>query len=335
MAIETHATRLSARMAIDDIVLNGMPGRYFALASTHTRDGRYVMNVRDWDTGKYATYDADIDTHAITSLAMHGWTVNIVTRGDIVVMFAHDRATVIVDRLPAGYIDVKCRSRDVSGMYVGDRWCQQLVDDIYVIDRQDTLIRISWHDVAQRYDIIAVVDSQVEDFCVHDHGNAILKTTGTLVMTDGQTVDMQAVDAGVKWSTVIKAADRWLVCGDKTDMTSTIASLDDRGVVISHVSIRTKAVEGQACIKYLKTAIVRHHRAIILAIDVDACCHLISMTASGRQHTIDSMLTMRRPDVHYPYEYCKQIASMTETDTEGQYIVAGYMWIRKLTVRLN
>ena len=221
-------------------------------------------------------------------------------------------------------------------MYVGDRWCQQLDDDIYVIDDKDTLTRISWHDViARRYDIIAVVDSQVEDFCVHGHGNAILKTTGTLVMTGGQTVDMQAVDTGVKWSTVIKAADRWLVCGDKTDMTSTIASLDDRGVVISHVSIRTKAVEGQACIKYLKTAIVRHHRAIILAIDVDACCHLISMTASGRLHTLDSMPSIRRPDVEYPGDDYKLITSMTETDTEGQYIVAGYMWIRKLTVRLN
>ena len=170
---------------------------------------------------------------------------------------------------------------------------------------------------------------------MHGRGNAILKTTGTLVINIDQTVDMQAIDAGVKWSTVIKAADRWLVCGDKTDMTSTIASLDDRGVVISTVSIRTNAVSGQAWIKYLKTAIVRHDRAIILAIDVDACCHLISMTASGRLHMLDSMPSIRRPDVQYPGDAHKQIASMTETDTEGQYIVAGYMWIKKLTVRLN
>ena len=170
---------------------------------------------------------------------------------------------------------------------------------------------------------------------MRDQGNAILKMAGTLVLNAGRSVNMQDAYAGVKWSTVIKSADQWILCGDKADRTSTIFSLDDQGVVTSSVSILSTAVDGTAFIKYLKTAIVRRHQAIILAIDVDACCHLISMTAIGHLHTLESMPTIRRPDAIYPNDSYKRILSMTEADNLGQYIVAGYMWIKKLTVRLN
>ena len=116
---------------------------------------------------------------------------------------------------------------------------------------------------------------------------------------------------------------------------STIASIDDRGLVISSMSIRTTAVNGEAFIQYLKTAIVTGNQAIILAIERSACCHLILMTASGHLHVIESMPSIRRPNVEYPDDRLKTITSMTKSDIEGQYIVAGYSWIKKLTVRLN
>ena len=337
MAIEALSS-LSAGMAVDDIAMIGMPAiKYSVLAMTHALHSRYLMCVNDHGGSNDAVCYADIDARAMTSICKHVCVYNIVTRDGIAVVFKYKGNVVVVDdREHAGWTEFKCRQRPISGMYVANRWCQQLDDDIYIVDDKDRLMRISWHDVkAGRYASHAVVDSHVEDFYVHDQGIAILKTTGTLVINGGQTVCMQAVDDNAKWSAVVKAADRWLVCGDKTDMTSTIVNLDDQGVVISSVSILTKAVYDDAWIKYLKTAIVRHHQAIILAIDVDACCHLISMTASGRLHIIDSMPSIRRRDIKYPEEKFKQITSMTETDTEGQYIVAGYMWIKKLTVRLN
>ena len=116
---------------------------------------------------------------------------------------------------------------------------------------------------------------------------------------------------------------------------STIASIDDRGLVISSMSIRTTDVGGYAYIRHIKTAIVTGDRAIILAMELSACCHLISMTASGHLNLIESMPSIRRPDVEYHHDCYKVIYSMTESDVEGQYIVAGYSWIRKLTVRLN
>ena len=50
---------------------------------------------------------------------------------------------------------------------------------------------------------------------------------------------------------------------------------------------------------------------------------------------IESMPSICKPDVKYPDESWKAITSMTESDVEGQYIVAGYSWIKKLTVKLN
>ena len=334
MAIEACSS-LSASMAIEDIVLNNMPARYSIYSMTHAHDSRYVMRVFDEGARTNTIYAADIDSHNIDVLGKHEYVRNIVTRDDLIVMFNSHKATVLDNRSQAGHIDVKCRHKHASGSYLSGRYCQQLNEDIYVVDTDGKLWRISWLDViARRYTSHTVVDKNVEDFYMHEHGNAILKTTGIIALSGGQSINMQDVDGDAKWSAVIRSANRWIACGDKSDM-STIASIDDRGVIISSISIRTTAVNGHAFIRYLKTAIVTGDQAIILAIENSACCHLISMTASGRLHLIESMPSICRPDVQYPSDAYKTISSMTESNIEGQYIVAGYMWIKKLTFRLN
>ena len=334
VAVDT-CTSLSACLALDGIVLNNMPARYSILSMTHSSDSRYVMAVCDQDAMATAIYAVDIDTRAVDTIAK-GAAVNIVTRGGVVVTFATNTAAVRLNRAITGNIDIECRNRVASGWPIHDRWCQQLFDDIYVIDSSDSLYRISWHDViAGRYDSKCLIDDSVEDFYMHEHGNAILKTTGIIALKDGRSVNMQDVDDIAKWSAVIRSADRWIACGDRTDSRSTIASIDDAGVVISTVTLCTTDVDGEAFIKYLKTAIVRGRQAVILAIDISARCHLISMTASGRLHMLESMPSIYKPDVVYPDDTWKATTSMSETDVEGQYIVAGYMWIKKLTVELN
>ena len=116
---------------------------------------------------------------------------------------------------------------------------------------------------------------------------------------------------------------------------SNIASIDDQGVVISSMPIDTTDVCSRAFISYLKTAIVKRHQAIILAIEHSAICHLISMTASGQLYLLESMPSIRRPDVEYPTDWHKAMTSATETDIEGQYVLAGYKWIRMMTVILD
>ena len=339
MAIETHSTilQVQACLTIEDIVLNNMPASYGIESIANARDSRFMMNVCDFDVEENALYAADIDTSHTDRIGEY-ITINIVTRDDIVVVFEfEDKATVLDKGIEAGQIDVKCKTRHASGCRMSDRYCQQLNGDIYVVDEDAKLWRVSWYDIkTRRYDVKCLFSDNVEDFYMHEHGNAILKTTGIIALSGGQSINMEDVDGSVEWSAVIRSANRWIACGDKKyDDMSTIASIDDQGVVKSSMSICTTAVDDKAFIKYLKTAIVTGDQAIILAIDIRACCHLISMTASGQLHMIESMLTVRKPDVEYPSDGYKAITSITETDVKSQYIVAGYMWIRKLTVRLN
>ena len=341
VAVDT-CYRLFIPVDIDDVVLNNMPAEYFIQLMSYVRDSRYVMTVYDYDAGVYATYAANIDTRDIDKIGVYGNAVNIVTRGGIVVVFKDgDNAVVLDKRVDAGQIDIKCKCWHASGDEISDRYCQQLNGDIYVVDRDANLWRVSWHDIKTgRYDVKCLIDDDVEDFYMHEHGNAILKTTGIIALRGGHSIDMQDVDGDAKWSAVIRSANRWIACGDKSDENeednneedrkSTIVSFDDRGLVISSMSIRTTPVDGYSFIKYLKTVGVTGNQAIIVAMEHSACCHLISMTASGQLHLVDSMPSIRRPD-----DWCKQIYSMTETDVEGKYIVAGYSWIKKLTVRLN
>ena len=311
------------------------------------RDNCYVMSTLHDHSS--SIYGIDTGTRDVNLLTAYNGAANIVNRGNIVVTLNYEvKATVISDRIKTGHIDAMCKCKNACGYNIFGRYCQQLIDDIYVVDKDSKLWRIYWHDIeARRYDAKCLIDVDVEDFYMHEHGNAILKTTGIIALSGGQSINMQDVAGSVRWSTVTRAANRWIVSGGENndvcegycdkyyDSTSTIASVDDRGVGISSMSIRTTAVAYSAFIKYLKTAIVRGDRAIILAIEVSACCHLISMTASGRLHMIESMPSICKPDVEYCSYNPKRISSMTETDIKGQYIVAGYMWIRKLTVRLN
>ena len=226
MAIDMYET-LSASMAIDDVVLNNMPDYYWMRSMAHVRDSRYVMNVCDWSrTSHYATYATDIGKLDIDTIGRYGEARNIVTQDDIVVMFIEDGNAIVLDgRIDAGQIDIECKYRHTCREFISDRYCQQLDDGIYVVDTSRKLWRVSWHDVkARRYDAKCLIDDDVEDFYMHEHGNAILKTTGIIALSGGQSINMQDVDGDVKWSAVIRSANRWIAYGDKKECLLSLVS---------------------------------------------------------------------------------------------------------------
>ena len=115
MAVDTYKTSLSACVAVDDIVLHNMLAQYQVTSVSHTRDSRYVMNVRDCDAMASAIYDADIDTHDIAKIDDYGDVQCIITRDDIAVVFKrYAIATVLHNRGDAGHIDVKFKYRHAS-----------------------------------------------------------------------------------------------------------------------------------------------------------------------------------------------------------------------------
>ena len=328
---------LSARIAIDEIVLNDMPSLYFVLSMSPIKERQYLMNAVNISSGSGLTLRTEIGTNTRDAIGLHNDVRIIVTRDNSIVLFTFADAMVLKDGNQIGQINIKCKYRNASADPISGRYYQELNDDIYIPDTEGKLWRISWPDIiARRYTSHTVVDNNVEDFYMHEHGNAILKTTGIIALSGGQSIKMQDFDSSAKWSTVIRSANRWLACGDKKTSTSTIVSIDDQGVIKSSISVPTKAVGGgRAFIQHLKTAIVKGDQAIILAIDISTRCHLISMTASGRLNLIESMPSIWRPDIEYPDDKYKVITTITHSDIEGQYVVAGYSWIRKLTVRLN
>ena len=73
MAIEIYETTLLERIGITDIVLNGMPSKYYVESMTHICDSRYVMNTYDRNDEKHTTYDTDIMTSNIACIGEHDY----------------------------------------------------------------------------------------------------------------------------------------------------------------------------------------------------------------------------------------------------------------------
>ena len=100
--------------------------------------------------------------------------------------------------------------------------------------------------------------------------------------------------------------------------------------------------DGDAGIQYERTectgiftlhqAYVRGGRGIILAIERDGCCHLIS-TANGRLsklQSIDSIVPRVIDDK------CERVVlNVTATGNKGQFIVGGWRWTKLISVKLK
>ena len=229
VAVDTYKTSLSACVAVEEIVLNNMPARYMVTSMSQIHDSRYVMRMYDCDAKTNTTYDADIDTHDIAKIDDYGDVQCIITRDDIAVVFKrYAIATVLHNRGDAGHIDVKFKYRHASGCHKRDRYCQQTDDDIYAVDTSNKLWRVWWHDVkARRYDVKCLIDDDVEDFYMHEHGNAILKTTGIIALSGGQSTNMQEIDGVAKGRQLSgQLIDRSHVAIKKTCLLSLVSTIE-------------------------------------------------------------------------------------------------------------
>ena len=191
-------------MIVEDIVIADFPGSYVVESMTHSRESRYLMRVRDRREQTNSICIVDIKTRGIFNIGKFGYAVNIVTRGDTIVLFIVKKAIVLENRTLTCQIDIKCKHKHASGWSITDRYCQQLKDDIYAIDDIGKLWRISWLTViTKKYHATVLIDDNVEDFYMHEHGNAILKTTGIMVLNGGPSINLQDIDSRAKWSAVI------------------------------------------------------------------------------------------------------------------------------------
>ena len=85
----------------------------------------------------------------------------------------------------------------------------------------------------------------------------------------------------------------------------------------------------------MRTVYATRHQAVILALERDGCCHLVSVARRGSLTllmTVDGIVPSSADASDLGRHH---IASVSNTDEKGVIIVGGKNWIKKLTFMLK
>ena len=137
-----------------------------------------------------------------------------------------------------------------------------------------------------------LVKTNVKHFYVDGElGLAIVNMNDTLSLATNSEINLKAkVDSEAKWTIVTSNAKYWIVCGDlESEGHSIMASISRQGYVRSILKLKLTSngyINDKHGTEYsgiltLHQAYLRGRRGIMLAIERDGCCHLISV-AYGR-----------------------------------------------------
>ena len=147
----------------------------------------------------------------------------------------------------------------------------------------------------------------------------------------------------------------WIACGDrdlKTDGHAIMASVNDKGDIRSTLTLKLtsngyvnkftdpfgdKSIEYEdlefAGIYSLHNVYVRGRRGIMLAIERDGCCHLISVMY-GIMSKLQSIASIVNVDV-VDNERDRIVTSVTDTATDGEFIAGGWNWSKLIRIKLK
>ena len=194
--------------------------------------------------------------------------------------------------------------------------------------------------------------SKVKNFCVDRrlglatlNKGDILNTGNNLTLPNGIEVDLYAkVDFKAAWTMVACIAKCWIACGDrdlKTDGHAIMASVNEQGRIRSTLTLKLTSngyVDERDGRKYagiysLHNVFVRGMEGIMLAIERDGCCHLISVMYGimSKLQSIDSIVNVDviKDERHH------NVTSVAATGTKGKFIVGGFEWTRLISLKLK
>ena len=173
-------------------------------------------------------------------------------------------------------------------------------------------------------------------------GLATLNVDNTLTLPVGTEVNLKAkVDFEATWTIVTCIAKCWIASGDRDlDGYAIMASISKQGKARKPFKLKLTSngyenSDGRqfAGIYSLHQAYIRGRRGIILAIERDGCCHLISV-AYGRLSKIESIDSIVNADVIEHMQH-RVVKSVTGTGAKGVFIVGGHLWTKKITIKLK
>ena len=211
------------------------------------------------------------------------------------------------------------------------------------MDKYADLYRIDWQDITDGKYCKTLVKSKVKRFYVDKGlGLATVNIDGTLNLAIEAEVDLRVnVDSKAEWTILTCIAKFWIVSGDRDiEGMAIMVSISKKGDIrsIFKLKLTSNGYKNRQNLEYagiysLHQAYVRGRRGIMLAIERDGCCHLISV-AYGRLSKLQSIDSIVNVDV-VKDEWYRVVMSVTATGTEGEFIIGGIYWTKRITLRLK
>jgi hypothetical protein len=224
---------------------------------------------------------------------------------------------------------------------------------VYAVDLYRQLYRIEWQDIKEGIYQKKLIKSDVKNFYVDKIlGTAIVNEVGTLYLDNEVEVDLTKVNTEAEWTIVTCVAKCWIVSEDldldhdghaimasineKGDVKSTLKlKLTNNGYIEEIVKDEEESIEGGkarfAGIYALRKVYVTGRRGIMMAIERDGCCHLMSVYY-GRLSVLQSIASIVPLDVVKDERY-RVVMSVTATGAKGEFIVGGSNWTKLITVK--
>ena len=332
--------------AIKDLHFDGLPKFYENQSMTRMQGNRYLMHAYNRYGEENESYCLNVDTLKAERLGLKiSRIINCFVEGDYTLLVRHGKSMLILEDLrEIDEIEFDAKyylCKNVS--LLRGRHAQQVSRSVYAADNYACLYRIDWQDIKDgKYDK-TLVKENVENFYLDRRlGLATLNLNHTLSLPDLTEVDLKAkVGSIFRWTIVTCIAKCWIVCGDLFHSEAIMATIDRQGEIKSALKLKLtsngyKNRDGRKFegIFTLQKAFVRGRRGIIFAIERDGYCHLISVNY-GRLSMLQSIDSIVNLDVNKNRMSDRIVMTVTATGTEGEFIVGGVRWTRRISLKLK
>ena len=326
-----------------DMHFDGLPNKYSNHSMTRMQGSRYLMHAQNIATLADEAYCVDVDSLTAERLVLDIEDVSgCFIEGEYMLVVRYDNPMAISrDLKEIGQIESNAKYEHCkNGFTKRGRNAQQADRSIYFLDKHACLCRIEWQNIEVGKYCKTMMKSNVRHFYVDKElGLATLNLDHTLSLPCLIVVDLKAkIDSEAKWNIVTYIATYRIVCGDRDiDGQAIMASISRHGVVISTLRFKLTSngykIDMFAGIYSLHQAYTRGRRGIMLAIERDGCCHLISV-ANGRMSKLQSIASIVNVDRNEnKSEWI--VTSVTATGSEGEFIVGGYGWTKRISLKLK
>ena len=336
--------------ATKDLHFKGLPNNYFIDSMTRMQGSRYVAGVTNYPAITGEAYCVDVGTRTAENLKLNADDCidnSFVDDQYVLLVLCIEPMIIVRDLVKIGQIEFGAKYEICkNGNQISGSYAQQSGHSVYVVDHDTCLNRIEWQDIKDGKYVKTLVKRDVNNFYVDGRlGLATLSRHNVLSLPGGTEVDLKAkVDAKVTWTIVACIAKWWIACGDRdllTDGHAIMASVNDNGDIRSTLAVKLTSngyvnyKDGRqfAGIYSLQKVNVRGRRGIMLAIERDGCCHLISVV-HGRMSKLQSVASIVNVDV-IKHEKDRIVTSVTATGTRGEFIAGGKGWTRLISLKLK